>query len=130
MFPSNFTSELNIVVRTQKSELSAAFCGSSVLTTPKSSSAARSTPPRPLGHRAGRYCSRHNWSQPIPLHSLKQSVSLVAARTLGTHSFRKIFIDGAHKATGGRSTEQLIEERDRALVALLKTLKASSPMDR
>lgn len=54
----------------------------------------------------------------------------MASRTLGTYSFRKIFIDGAHKTAGGRSTEQLIEERDRALVALLKALKASGFMDR
>ena len=46
MLPSNFTNELNIVFKTKKSEFKPAFCGSSVLTTPKPRSAARSVPPR------------------------------------------------------------------------------------
>lgn len=47
-----------------------------------------------------------------------------------TPELRKTLIDGARQAAAGRTAEQLIEERDRVLVALLNALKASGPMDR
>ena len=47
-----------------------------------------------------------------------------------TPVLRKTLVEGANKAADGRSTEQLIRERDRLLVALLNAIKAAGPMDR
>lgn len=47
-----------------------------------------------------------------------------------TPALRKALVEGAHKAADGRSTEQLIEARDRLLVALLNAIKTAGPMDR
>jgi carnitine 3-dehydrogenase len=69
-------------------------------------------------------------------HSLNQFTPEIrtpwchAPMTEMTPELRKTLIDGAHRAAAGRSTEQLIEERDRVLVALLNALKTSGPMDR
>lgn len=69
-------------------------------------------------------------------HSLDQFTPEIRApwcyapMTEMTQTLRKTLVDGALKAADGRSTEQLIEERDRLLVALLNAIKASGPMDR
>lgn len=69
-------------------------------------------------------------------HSLNQFTPEIRApwchapMTDMTPGLREALINGAQQAAAGRSTEQLIEERDRVLVALLNAIKASGPMDR